>query len=184
MRGALKFLGLMDDERRPTPSLHVLVAADDAERKDLLRAVTKEKYAEAIQLGEANGTQGQLEDVFRRGGLSGATVTKAVAFYLGLAEYLDLPVSKYFTRTRSTAGSGGSSPRRTIRRKRPQAKVEPPRQAQDASPLDAKKSAYIDMLMNLAANNDGVVQTDLLDRIERALGYENPTADKENSQVT
>ncbi len=44
-------------------------------------------------------------------------------------------------------------------------------------PIEAKKSAYIDLLMKLVetaagSNGQGEVQKDLLDRLERALGYD------------
>ena len=40
--------------------------------------------------------------------------------------------------------------------------------------LDKKRSAYIDLLMKLADRTDGELPPpELLDRIERALGYKN-----------
>lgn len=181
IRGTLRFFDLLDEEKRPTPKLQELVSADEPERIKILREIAETKYADAIGLG-TNATQGQLADTFRARGLSGESITKAITFYVALTEYLSLPTSPFYKQARvsNSAGNGGS-PRRTSRRRKPSVPQEPPpplRVDQPAvPPLEVKKTEYIDLLMKLAegSSDKGEVQKDLLDRLERALGY-GPTA--------
>ena len=176
-RGTLRFLDLIDEEKRPTNWLREITNADEPQRVAILRDLTEEKYADVIKLG-ANATQGQLAQTFSATGLSGASITKATTFYLGLADYVGLPVSPYFKRgpVRSPTGNG-STTRRSSRRKKPLGSPEPPpvqQVQQQPDPIGVKRSAYIDLLMKLVERNaeNGQVQQDLLDRLERALGYE------------
>jgi hypothetical protein len=180
VRGGLRFFGLMDDDKRPTDALRTLVTADPDTRKATLRAMAQERYPEAIRLGEDNGTQAQLEESFKVRGLTGSTQQKAITFYLALAEYTELPVSPFFKQGRSTNGAArAQSGRKIVRRRKPT--PEPPQQQQRGAraddPIEAKRLEYIDMLMELAkreptGESDVTLQVDLLDRIERALGFE------------
>jgi hypothetical protein len=177
-RGTLRFLDLMDEGKHPTPSLEPLANADEAGRKQLLRPLAEAKYADVLTLSP-NATQGQLADVFRGRGLSGQTIPKAIAFYTGLAEYVGLPMSPYFKKGRpvSSGGSGVGAARRTARRRRAPdaASVAPKVDQPTVPPIEVKKSAYIDLLMKLVQDQPGSEdQKDLLDRLERALGYELP----------
>ena len=177
-RQMLKFYDLMDEERHPTDLLRQLVAMSEDERKAKLRELTQLKYTEAVELAQQNGTRQQLEAIFRKAGLSGATVAKAVGFYLGMSEWLDLPISKYFKTGRSTGGGNGG--RRATGKKKPKPTEQgetPPMQTPAASAASAasmeeqKKSAYIDLLMELAKEDaDGGARMDLLNRLERAIG--------------
>lgn len=183
-RGTLRFLDLIDESKRPTASLEPLANAADDERRQMLRSLAESKYADVLALSP-NATQGQLAEVFRTRGLSGQTIPKAIAFYTGLAEYVGLPMSPYFKKGRpvSSGGSGVGTVRRSSRRRKSPDTISGALTVeQPALPsLDVKKSAYIDLLMKLVQDEtspDG--QKDLLDRLERALGYESPpTAAKE-----
>ena len=177
-RGTLKFFDLIDETYRPTDRLRALMVADEQVRISGLRELARIKYASVLDLG-SNATQGQLEQEIRKTGLNGQSITKAVTFYLGLAEYTGLPVSPYFKKTsppRSSASASGNGARRGSRRKKPPAKVQsPPTNETDSGstgePLEEKKLRYIDMLMKLAEGADnGDAQQDLLDRLEKALG--------------
>jgi hypothetical protein len=179
VRGTMKALGLINEEYRPTPLLERLASSDDETRIRLLRDLTLSKYEDAQALG-ATATQGQLADVFRARGISGATVTKAITFYLALAEYVGIEISPFF-KTTNFSGNGGRRPAR----KRPSAPAPPPvvqpATAPQVSMEEQKKSAYIDLLMELAKGGDGsssgTDRQDLLDRIERAIGIPGtPTA--------
>lgn len=175
VRVTFKFFGFIDEARRPTGFLREVVAADADGRKALLRQVIEPAYADVIELAHANGTAGQLQELFRQRGLSGGTVQKGIAFYFGMAEYLDLPMSPYFKRGRASGGTNGGT-RRVVRRRKatetPKSPPPSPTPRQDTS-LAGKKAAYIDMLMAIAQKSaeNGEVQAELLDRIERALGY-------------
>lgn len=194
-RGTLRFLDLIDDGKRPTPLLRKIVAADDAERIQLLRELGTEKYGDVIKLAEANGTQGQLAEVFRARGVTGATVDKATVFYVGLAEHVGLSMSPFFKRGSRPASSGnggaGTASRRTNRRRKPAEQTPPaptthPPMRTGESALEEKKLAYIDMLMKLVERGseagDGTVQGDLLNRLEKALGYAVSSGGEENER--
>lgn len=180
IRGTLRFFDLVDEERRPTTRLHDLVVADEPARIEMLRKIAEDKYADAVQLG-TDATQGQLADTFRARGLNGGSVAKAITFYCGFADYVSLPVSPFFKSGRpSGAARNGSNPRRLARGRRSSSSQKPPRPPADqpaVPPLEAKKSDYIDLLMKLAegSSEKDEVRKDLLDRLERALGYTSTT---------
>lgn len=186
IRGTLKFFDLIDDDRRPTEILRTIAAADtEVLRVEIMRDLTQKKYSNAIALG-VDATQGQLVDVFRASGLSGESVTKAITFYLGLTDYTGLPTSPFFKKTATRPPTvNGNIPRRSSSRRRKPLGTPPPAQpttpeGHSSNTLGEKKSAYIDLLMKLAEQSaeKGEIQSDLLDRLERALGYES-SASKE-----
>lgn len=177
-RGALKFFDLIDDDKRPTELLRAVASTEGDDRIAILRKLAEKKYSAVIALG-TDATQGQLVEAFRATGLSGESVTKAISFYMSLADYTGLPVSPFFRRApgRTTSSSANGARRASTRRKKPPVSSEPTVPPVVHRPVDSlgeKKSAYIDLLMKLAeqSGEKGEVQADLLDRLERALGYE------------
>lgn len=176
-RGTLRFLDLVDDAWRPTDQLHQLIDADESEQKAILRRLAKERYPKEIELAEQSGTRGQLMTLIRERGLSGATAEKAITFFLHLAEYTALPVSPYFKGRSTSAGNGtGATARRAGRLRRRPAEVQPETVSPQTETLDTKRSSYIDLLMKLASRSDSELPPpELLDRIERALGYQEKT---------
>lgn len=166
-RSGLRYFDLIDDDYVPTDTLTLLVDATEDERKSYLKGLIEAKYTDALALSP-NATQGQLDKVFQERGLTGATVAKAVSFYLSATEYVGINVSPHFKKRRVSSGNG-------TRRRRPAAKAQ-------ASPLptpptpqvmteEQQKVKYVDMLMDLASKDTtGDSQKDLLDRIEKALG--------------
>lgn len=184
-RGTLKFFDLIDDDKRPTELLRTVASTEGDERIAILRELAEKKYSAVIALG-TDATQGQLVEAFRATGLSGQSVTKAISFYMSLADYTGLPVSPFFRRApaRTTASSANSSRRASSRRKKPPIPPEStvsPVVHRAVDSLGEKKSAYIDLLMKLAeqSGEKGEVQADLLDRLERALGYETSPSERE-----
>lgn len=184
-RGTLKFFDLIDDDKRPTELLRTVASAEGDERITVLRELAEKKYSDVIALG-TDATQGQLVEAFRATGLSGQSVTKAISFYMSLADYTGLPVSPFFRRApaRTTPSSTNASRRGSSRRKRTPVSPEPTAPPVAHRPVDSlgeKKSAYIDLLMKLAeqSGEKGEVQADLLDRLERALGYETSPSERE-----
>jgi hypothetical protein len=177
-RATLRFFDLIDEDKRPTAVFRSMIASEEAARIETLRRIAEVKFCDVIALG-ADATQGQLAEIFRSTGLNGGSLTKAITFYVGLAEYVGLPISPYFKlgRIRISQASGNSS-RRSPRRRKVSSSGEsalhstnPPA---SALPLEEKKSAYIDLLMKLAeqSGDKGEIKESLLDRLERALGYE------------
>jgi hypothetical protein len=169
VRSTLRYFDLITEGYEPTPDLDDLVQADEEDRKILMKMQAEMKYPEALALG-MNATAGQLNKVFQDRGLTGATVDKAVAFFLGMVEYLGIEVSPMFRKRR--ASNGGTRRRKVVK---PDEPTTPP--APIVSSEDQQKADYVAMLMNLATTND--VNADnqqvLLDRIEKALGIGSPT---------
>lgn len=171
VRGTMKALSLIDDEYRPTQLFEEIAAADDETRIRMLRDLTLSKYEDAIALG-VKATSGQLADVFRARGINGGTLQKAITFYLGLTEYVGIETSPYLKTTR-VATSGGSG-RRSAKKKAAVSLVAepPPAPVPQVKMEEQKKSAYIDLLMELAKGDSANDQSrmDLLNRLERAIG--------------
>jgi hypothetical protein len=175
VRGALKFFGLVDEQYRPTGQLRELAVADDDERRRIYGELVRAKYADALALGE-NSTFGQLADVFRQRGLTGATIEKAITFFLAMCEAAGIEVSPFFKQRAKIASSPAR--RRAKRAPTPVAPAPTPVAPPAPQPVD-QKAAYVDLLMKLVqdgAAGEAGVQTDLLDRLERAIGVP-PVAD-------
>lgn len=117
--GAFKFLGLVDDASKPTKDLHALATPDEAERKEALKKILKERYANLFALDLEGATTGQLDSAISASyGVNGETREKAVRFFLSAANYADIPVSPYLAKgaaasprrragTRRNTGTGG-----------------------------------------------------------------------------
>jgi len=91
----MKSLGLIGDDRKPTPELDRLVAADDAARPAALGDLVRRIYEPQLALGQ-RGTQQQLLKSLRGTNLSGSTIRKAIAFFLAAAKHADVEVSSHF----------------------------------------------------------------------------------------
>lgn len=102
-------------------------------------------------------------------GIGGDTLRKAVAFYLQAAKYAGHPLSKYFKTPAFIAKSSGGP-----RRQRAAANNNSGDEEEETSPMAPvdPKTRYLEMLMERAANSDEL-DTTLLDRIEKLLGYSN-----------
>lgn len=184
-RGTLRFFDFIDDDRRPTDLLRAITSTDESGQVGMLRDLAEKKYAAVIALG-VDATQGQLVEAFRSTGLSGQSVTKAITFYISLADYTKLPVSPFFKKApaRLSPGNGSSARRSSSRRKRAATQPEPVVSQAVQRPVDSleeKKTAYIDLLMRLAeqSGEKGDIQADLLNRLERALGYQSSPSKEE-----
>jgi hypothetical protein len=119
---AARSLDLLDGIGRPTDVLKRLVREPDA-RPQIIGDLLREKYPEAIALGQ-DATQAQLDEVFRNyPGISGSTTRKAITFFLHAAKFSGIPVSPFFKAARASSGGGV---RRTTRRTKPEASVAPP----------------------------------------------------------
>lgn len=90
---AFRFLALVDEQGAPAPLLRELVAAGPEARPHLMRRVLEKSYPDLIALDLARASPRQLEEAVRRGGYTGATLRKAVSFFLHAAVYADLPIS-------------------------------------------------------------------------------------------
>jgi hypothetical protein len=182
-RGTLRYFDLIDDQQHPTDTLTALVTADNAAaEKAVLRKLLEAGYPDALALS-LNATAGQLADVFRQRGLSGATVQKAIAFYVSLADEVGVEVSPHFRKGRVTTATGNGARKRSIKvvRRTP----PPPPVAQTTKPPTEaeQRAAYVEMLMTLVQKNESNVQESLLDRIEKALGIDSAAPQSRGSDV-
>lgn len=122
----LKSLKLIEEDGKPRPRLVEMVTDPDA-RPRLIGEVLRERYPEAVALGETNATTNELVDVFRTYGVQGDTARKAIAFYINAAKYAgDIPLSPHF-KTPSVR-TGGSSGRRRGRPKKEENGQQPQQQ--------------------------------------------------------
>lgn len=117
----LKSLGLIDADGNVQPRLTDLVVKAD-ERPALIGHLVRDRYPEAVELGQGNATTGELVDVFRDSyGVQGDTARKAISFYLAAAKYAgDIQLSPNFkTPTNRTGGPGKRRPRPAITEQQP-----------------------------------------------------------------
>jgi hypothetical protein len=189
--GALRFFGLIDGNKKPQPRLSDLVPSET--RRDRMRSLIEEFYPEAVKLGTTKATQAQLDKVFTATGLKGSnTVRKAVSFYLQAAEYTGIAVSPYFTKSRANNAptgvrrSNGAGRKTSTRKPPPVAGQEHHTPDDQKLNLAEKRSRYIDLLMDLVkgAKGGGAPDAALLDRIEKALGYEPGAQDSPSQKAT
>lgn len=111
----LKSLGLIDEDGTVQPRLTEMVTMPE-KRPVLIGQVVRDRYPEAVALGNGNATTGELVDVFRDShGVQGDTARKAISFYLAAAKYAgDIRLSPNFktpgNRTGSAKGKRGTRP--------------------------------------------------------------------------
>lgn len=95
---ALRFLGLIDESGKPTPSGTALIQAADEDRKPLFEKIVKSAYAFLFEDEEFNlesATSQQMAEKFRSLDIQGSTVTKAIAFFLAVAKEGQIKVSAH-----------------------------------------------------------------------------------------
>lgn len=170
---ALRSLGLMGDDRKPTGILTALVSMPDR-REELVAELIQRVYPWTFTLGP-DATHGQLEEAFRDNAPNLGTHAreKAMTFYMHAAKYAKLPLSKHFKGSSkgSSNAAGSKAPRRRtfrVRETTPPASNPPPGAP---SSDEQRKDAYFKLLIDLAASakEKGEVQKDILDRLERLL---------------
>jgi hypothetical protein len=112
---ALRFLGLIGEDGESQASLQAL-AEQKENRKSLLAGILHERYALIFNSLELlRTTPMQLEDTFRKYGISGETLDKAVRFFLSAVESAGIAASPLLKarkrnmapRTRRANGSRG-----------------------------------------------------------------------------
>lgn len=170
-RSAMRYFDLIDDSYAPTDLMRDLVDADEETRKGMLKLMVEEKYPDALALSQ-NATSGQLAKVFNERGITGATVDKAIGFYLHLLDYVGIPYSGHFKKRRPS--NGGAA-----RRRKPITPAEPPpvvHHKPKMSTEEEQKAAYVQTLLDLAKKEgaDAQLQDRIFDRIEKALGIGGP----------
>jgi hypothetical protein len=165
---ALKELDLIGEGNEPTEKLKALVANTES-RPERIADLVRENYADALTLG-ANATQSMLEELFSaRYNVKGSTRGKSIAFFLAAAKYGEVAVSQHFKTPKRTSSTNGSGPRR-----KPKGQTPPPADPPNppaATSLDKAKADYVDLLLKKAGSEEQM-DADLLDRIERVIGFD------------
>lgn len=93
--GAYRFFALIDDQNKPTKSLHDLVAHRD-KPNDYVKAILEDKYAEVIKHNLTTMTESLISDYFEDVfGVEGDTKRKSITFFLQAAKAVGMPLSKF-----------------------------------------------------------------------------------------
>jgi len=144
--GALRYLGLINEQDIPHARLKQLVAADGAERTQILRSILEDGYPflfkeEGFDL--TNATLGQFEEQFRKIGASGDTVRKCATFFLTAAKEAEIRISPRITGTsRKRAPSN-----KTSRPRAEQASSKKPNTEENGRATNAPPSVPVDSAM-------------------------------------
>lgn len=100
---ALRYLGLIHADGKPTEKLSELAVAQDAEKQRLLTEILQSSYPFVfggnIDLERCTGRQ--IEEAFGTTGASSETLRKSLAFFLATAKQAGLKLSPYMKRSRS-----------------------------------------------------------------------------------
>ena len=130
----LKFLGLTNDDDRPTRALHELCVPEEAQRKEKLKQILLDRYAPIFALDLTKATPQEVTDKMGEVyNISGDTKEKALRFFLGAVTYVGIPLSRFF-KVPGAAGASNGSPRPKRR-----AAAKPKNQAQ---PEEKKNDAH------------------------------------------
>jgi hypothetical protein len=160
----LKSLGLIDDNGVVQQMLVDLVNDPD-HRRALIGQMLRERYPEAVKLGEGNATTGQLVEVFNGYGVQGDTARKAIAFYLQAAKYAeDIPLSPHF-KTPSVKPSGGGTRKRP---KKPHQTDQPPIEQEVANGVPSSLHPALAGLLAMLPKQGGTWTQEEADRFEAA----------------
>lgn len=145
LMAALRFLTLIDENGTSQPELRG-IADDVPNRKIWLRDRLVNFYGNSIQqLDLSQATMAQLQEAFRDAySVTGATLNKAISFFLGAARAGEIPLSPYIERNvrrRTTTG-------KTKKKTKPAPKAKPtgeqtPAAGADSTPEDGDKHERI-----------------------------------------
>lgn len=120
----LRFLGLINEDGTPDPTLERLASSDMDDRKAILRSLMS-RYDVALDgLDLERATPGELHERFHRYDVTGDTFRRAVAFFVQAAQYAGIPLSPYITQRRRSAKGNGAPVQPRRRGRRPKAKAE------------------------------------------------------------
>jgi hypothetical protein len=159
---AFRFLGLIEEDGKPTEDLVKLVADKD-HRKLHLRRVLEQSYASIVKKDLTKMTAASFDSAMEEYGGSGDTHRKAVSFFLQAARYAELPLSPWImkqSRSASTRKRRGPIPPKL---KPPY--IPPGDAADDGQPAGPSKKIALrnGVYLSLAASND-VFKMDAEDR--------------------
>jgi hypothetical protein len=116
----MKFLGLITSDDEPTAALDDLVKGTDSERKEKLKRVLEQRYADLIAMDLTKATRDHFEEKLGAlYGVTGDTRDRAARFFLNAAKYAGVPLSTFI----APAKEGGANGTRRIRSSAPRSRV-------------------------------------------------------------
>jgi Family of unknown function (DUF5343) len=99
---AFKFLGLTDENGKPTVALQALALKDEEARKQKLSMLLRQKYSDLFDLDLVKTTPAELAEKMEKSySVTGDTREKAIRFFLAGVTYLGVPVSPLLKKTTS-----------------------------------------------------------------------------------
>lgn len=99
--GAYRFLGLIDENDKPTAVLDLLRDLDSSDRPAAMKDVIAASYPDIMLHDLKTMTFDILNELIEKYNVSGSTKKKAITFFLQAAKYAGLPLST-FIQVRST----------------------------------------------------------------------------------
>ena len=177
----MRFLGLIDENNRPTTDLEELTTPVEERRKDKLKHILQQRYADLFALNLKKTTPDEMERKMAESyGVGGATKEKAVRFFMGAAEYLGIELSSLLSPPKK--GNSGKQP---VSRKRGSKKATftPATSGKSSEGTGTSKTVRLQSggTLTLSATldlfalnpNDRKFVFDLIDQLD---GYQQPTA--------
>ena len=143
---ALRVLGLVDDDGRPTEDLEHLVGLEGDERRTALATLLRRHYPPVFALDLPRATRAQFREAFRSFGAKEGVLAKCEAFFIQAAQDAGLELSSYVLAGRhvSRRSSGGSSRSRQQQAERSSAQPAP---VVVAAPVQAAGVSIAEMVL-------------------------------------
>jgi len=101
----LKFLKLTTDDGKTTPELAKMVE-EPSTRKSSMKAILIRCYPKLVALDLAKASPLQVDQTMEQYGVSGATLRKAVRFFLSAAGYAGIPIGPLLKSRRDRSNNG------------------------------------------------------------------------------
>lgn len=150
-----KWFHLIDEKHAPTALLESYIAADQDQTKSLLKEMIERSYAFVSDgtFNLRNATSNQMADKFRQYDISGSTLTKSVAFFLGAAKSAGIFVSPH---VKAPTTPGGTTKKKTAK-PLPAIAESPVLSTSPPPPHNHAKSGMIHIPIPIMGMNDGSI---------------------------
>jgi hypothetical protein len=112
LMAAMRFLGLVDANGKPTEQLKLLVPAEGERRMQLVRGITNEAFSFVVKsnLDLASATYSQLEECFQSTfNLTDDVGRKCVKFFIAMASDAGMPISPHIIKHTRSEHNGAAT---------------------------------------------------------------------------
>ncbi len=178
---AYRFLGLLDDQDKPTPLLHQLVDAKGKDRKKVMEGMIEKAFHQLIAHDLTKMTPKILDEEMGHFGITGNTRRKAVTFFLQAAKYVELPLSPFLlSQVRNTSGTRRKRTSRVTREKSVSSQPQVEKGSSRVVHLQSGGSLTLSISADIWAMppNDRDFVLSLIDIVQK---YEKPQKQKEKN---